>query len=588
MRIFADATVVALSAVLLMATKKPLWLLLAPIFVLYLELASVWVLTRLTVLESPLLHGARSPFFSRLIAFFTGFVIAFFPSSTIPMIMMSVLYTFRVAISSIFAPLGQSSEPFTRLLMPSQADQKVQQLELEVDALQNRLFRDGLTHLGNREAFNDILSRHENSTGYAVLLIDVDNFKRVNDTLGHLGGDLALKELAARMHLFCQTNSARMCTPYRLAGDEFAIFFSHPIHETRDVTGLCNALKQDILKTMSIEGVSVTFSCGLAIHSDGERPIVIVDRADSAMYYSKNSGKNRLCLWEPAMPSKPSVATDEMVRSAILNHEFTLNFQPLVSYELVHWSMTLGPRDSLVKSGEIISAFEALVRFSLPIPLSEILMRARATNTLRELSLRIIELSAQFSVEARADVHVNLPVDMLDSPEITSALIRAASASGCRVHVELTEDVDGALFSGAIADQMNRLGKQGIKFSIDDFGSGFNAFRSLHLAGHPDAVKIDSAYLHDVVRGGAYRSGVLLKHMMGIAQDYKMECVIEGVETIDHLVAVQQIIEAKGSQLSRSRFLLQGFFFFKPMSHHEAVSLYKTRKNANKENILAS
>ena len=410
---------------------------------------------------------------------------------------------------------------------------------------------DSLTDLANRSLFNDMLAhamrRSNKDNVVALLYLDVDHFKTVNDTLGHPIGDKLLQTVARRLE-----NVARDSTVVgRLGGDEFAILVTENVNKTYLSTladNIIKALNEPIL----VDGhkLIVGTSIGIAINSHGERDgDDLMQRADLALYAAKENGRNRSCYFQSGMVEAAQLRRQLEVdlRTALGRGELVLHYQPLVHIE----------------TGETIS-YEALVRWHHPergimmpdsfIPIAE---DSGLIIQLGEWVLRsALHDAAQWPAHIR--VSINLSSAQIGSDNLINTVVSALAASGVspeRLEMEITESVLLKKSDENLA-LLHRLRQVGVRISLDDFGTGYSSLNYLRTFPF-DKIKIDRSFVKDVDQREDSRA--IVRAVTDLARSLGMTTTAEGVERREQLqqLYVEGCTEA------------QGFLFSipKPMSH---------------------
>ncbi len=432
--------------------------------------------------------------------------------------------------------------------------------ELE-DQLVALALRDPLTGLGNRRLFVDrvahALERQRRvPESVAVLLLDLDHFKFVNDTLGHAKGDALLKAVADRLQIVVRTGD----TVARLGGDEFAVLLeAMPAADEADATALRILQALDRPFQLDDREIFVRASIGIAWAADGQSVDDLVTDADVAMYAAKSAGRSRIERFSTAM--RDSVAerhdVEAALRGALEREELELVYQPLVDLE----------------TGEIAGA-EALIRWShrekgllLPsrfIPIAEeselivligrMVLRRAAIDAarFREASGGFTDLRVAVNLSAR---HL-LSADLIG--DVESALTQAG-VSGHALTVELTESVF-ATHESVIVARLQALRALGMQIALDDFGTGHSSLA--YLRRYPiDVLKVDQSFVSWVNEDGS-ADGVA-KAIVSIGHSLSMPTVAEGVETPAQL----EQLRALGCSFG------QGYLFSKPLGADAFVEL---------------
>ena len=435
---------------------------------------------------------------------------------------------------------------------------------------------DALTGLPNRLLFLDRLARLIEHTKrhkdylFALMFLDLDGFKMINDSLGHVIGDQLLVEAARRLEKSLRvsdtvTRIEKLFTLARLGGDEFTILLDQ-VKDASDAT----LVAERLIKTMSapfvLDGKKVfsSVSIGIALSSIGYNHAQDMLRdADTAMYRAKSLGKARCAVFDLEMRAtvmaRLQLETD--LRDGLERNEFRNYYQPIVSLE----------------SGQIIG-FEALLRWQHPtrglLPPSEFIPVAEETGLIRELgwwNLRqacrqAAEWNAGRNGNAPLTMSVNLSVKQFLQPNLVAEIGKLVSETGIPPEIlklEITESTVMANPAGAVA-MLSQIKSLGIKLSIDDFGTGYSSLSYLHR--FPlDTLKIDGSFTKTMVEGG--ESTEIVRTILPMASTLRMNVIAEGVETAEQLALLRKL---------RCQFA-QGYYFSKPVTAEEAGALVERR-----------
>lgn len=446
--------------------------------------------------------------------------------------------------------------------------------------LQHMAYYDSLTALPNRRLFTeqlDLLLRLSRRNGQllALLFLDLDNFKRINDSLGHAAGDLLLKEVANRL-TSCVRDSdvvAHMEDPEhrpgvsRLGGDEFTVILNQL--NDADTAGLvAERLLSALSQPVTIEGheIVVTPSIGIAIAPrDGDSIEALLRAADTAMYHAKHSGKSNCLFYHPDMDAagidRLELETD--LRRAMERQELQLYYQPQV--------------DS--RSGSVVGV-ESLLRWQHPvrgtvspavfIPLAEEigLIGEIGNWCLHRACADMVTLQGMDTELCKVAVNISaLQFDPRLIDQVEDALSRTGLAPGS-LSLELTEGI--AVDSG---DQplsiMNRLKGLGVQLSIDDFGTGYSSLG--YLSRFPlDELKIDRSFVDGVEREN--QQAALVAAIIAMSRNLGLEVVAEGVETSEQF----HHLSGQGAHI------FQGYLFSKPLPLAELHEVLRPGRFASK------
>ncbi len=426
--------------------------------------------------------------------------------------------------------------------------------EIEIERL---AFYDPLTGLPNRRLLLDrlkpaLVSSHRNGSKGAVLFIDMDNFKTLNDTLGHDLGDLLLKQVAGRLTACVREDD----TVVRLGGDEFVVMLenlSGQIFEAATQAKtignkILNALNQDYrLNTYEYHS---TPSIGITLIDGHEHSIEeLLKQADIAMYQAKAAGRNALCFFDPQMQVSINsrVALETQLRTALAENQFILYYQPQVNHQhkiiraevLIRWQH---PERGFVSPDDFIPLSEET---GLILPIGQwVLETACAQIKIWESDVHSQHLQLAVNVSARQFHQTNFVA------QVCQVLERSAINPN-RLKLELTE----TLVLDNIEDtihKMKTLRKIGVRFSMDDFGTGYSSLASLKKL-PLDQIKIDQSFVRDIVTDPD--DAVIVQTIIAMAHNLGMEVIAEGVET----EAQRLFLEQHGC------LLYQGYLFSKPI-----------------------
>ena len=399
--------------------------------------------------------------------------------------------------------------------------------------IQRLAFYDELTALPNRRLLLDRLEQacvgcaREACHG-ALLFLDLDNFKAINDTLGHQSGDRLLVKVAARLQACVRAAD----TVARLGGDEFVVILQHLHRAEPQAAAEAQAIAQKIIAslnepfTVDNREVHSPPSIGIALFRDAQQTVhELLQRADLAMYQAKAQGRNTLCFFDPsiqAAASARSVLAGD-IRQGLQRDEFLLHYQPVVNEAgdmlgaeaLVRW---LHPQRGMVSPGEFIPLAE---QTGLILPLGRRVMRMACDQ---------LALWAAQTRTAGWSVAVNVSAHEFRHPHFVSQVLetlRESGASPGRLKLELTEslmlhDVEDSIL------KMQALRTLGVGFSLDDFGTGYSSLG--YLKRLPlDQLKIDQSFVRDVLTDP--NDAAIACTIITLASSLGLDVVAEGVET---------------------------------------------------------
>jgi diguanylate cyclase (GGDEF)-like protein/PAS domain S-box-containing protein len=428
-----------------------------------------------------------------------------------------------------------------------------QQKRLETE-LAHQATHDSLTDLPNRVFFHervehalDLNKRSKRSS--AVLFLDLDNFKRINDTFGHPAGDALLREVAHRV----QSSLRRSDACARLGGDEFAILLDEVKHPG-EVETVANKLLAALRKpfTLGCTEAQVGASIGIAISVPSETADDILRNADLAMYLSKSSGKGRCTLFEPAMHAdvlrRVELETD--LRGALDRREISVRFQPIVNIA-----------DGRVKG------FEALARWWHPargeVPPSEFIPVAEQTGQIVEIgdwvlrrALRAIRpLLSDIQTAGGITVSVNLSGAQVADPMLVdrvASALRETDFPATSLILEITE-TSAVQVSPESVERLWTLRRMGIQLAIDDFGTGYASLS--YLQRFPISIlKVDKSFTEQLGRND--NESPLSRAVLSLGQMLQIPTVAEGIENHEQW----QRLRILGCELG------QGYLFSRPIS----------------------
>jgi len=420
---------------------------------------------------------------------------------------------------------------------------------------------DSLTGLANRRLFIDrlhqsILNARRHNTITALFFLDLDQFKRINDTLGHHAGDQLLLIIAERL-TSCVRNQD---TVARLGGDEFTILLNN-VTDTDKIASIAKNILSKLKEPIRLgkHEVIVSTSIGITLApTDSTCSETLMKNADLALYMAKDNGRDGYYFFTEDLNIRANklLETENELRDAIKNNEFHLHYQPQVN----------------LKTGEITSV-EALIRWEHPIkgdiPPSEFISIAEETGlivqigewVLRNACLEIKRLEELTGKELR--VAVNLSPRQFDDPKLITVVSKALENSGLspeNLEIEVTE---GMLMNdiNVVIDQLTNIKSTGSTITIDDFGSGYSSFS--YLKSLPvDILKIDQSFVYDIPED--LDAMEIASAVIAVAHKLNLKVVAEGVENIDQ----RDFLVINNCDFA------QGYFFSKPISVLQLQDLF--------------
>jgi diguanylate cyclase (GGDEF)-like protein len=416
-------------------------------------------------------------------------------------------------------------------------------------------YYDALTDLPNRLLFQETLERalSRRLAGHhvAVLCLDLDQFKTVNDTLGHPVGDQLLQSVARRLK-HCIDDHDLVA---RLGGDEFAVILANATSRA-EVGALASRIIHALAETVDLGGhrVLTSASIGIALSpNDGDTPTDLLKNADLALYAAKAGGRNRYGFFETGMDEaarhRRQIEMD--LRVALSRGQLELHYQPLINIE----------------SGQV-SSYEALMRWRHPergaVPPTEFIAIAEETGLIVQLGEWVIHQAVAEMARWPEHVHVavNLSPSQMHSASLVSTIVNALAAARApshRLELEITESV---LMQDSEANlaTLRRLRSLGVRIALDDFGTGYSSLN--YLRSFPfDKIKIDRCFIEAIDTSEDCRA--IVSSITGLAKRLGMITTAEGVERPEQLAALslQGCTEA------------QGFLFSKAVSADELTDL---------------
>jgi diguanylate cyclase (GGDEF)-like protein/PAS domain S-box-containing protein len=418
---------------------------------------------------------------------------------------------------------------------------------------------DALTGLPNRLYINETLAGAlEQARAWrrrcAFLMIDLDRFKAVNDTLGHPVGDRLLAQVAARLKQLCNDN----VIAGRLGGDEFAVVM-------REIDGIdsVESVGRRIVELVSLpyeidqHTLYVGASLGYAVGPrDGSTVEALTRNADLALYRSKDKGGGVVNSYEPQLHDQARERREIEIelRSALSRNEFQVVFQPVVHAD------------------GSVDGFEALLRWNSkklgPVSPVKFIPVAEDSRLIGPIGEWVLHEACREAARwpAATKVAVNVSAEQLAAPGFVGAVMKAIAHSGItpsRLELEVTESVFLREVSGAMAtlDQVRALG---VKLVLDDFGTGYSSLGYLRM-GQFSTIKVDRSFVQGAL-AGARESIAIIRAVVALADSLDMSTTAEGVETLDEAKAIIELGCKK----------LQGYYFGRPMPAEDALAIFNS------------
>lgn len=469
-------------------------------------------------------------------------IVGFFDALLVSLLVVSVVIVFVTKISKLQQEIKSRTE----------AEKQIRYLA----------YYDVLTSLPNRELFKELLKkalayaqRHEFIM--AVLFVDLDNFKRINDTLGHDMGDRLLQAVAGRLVKMIRNSDyvARMEenemaeVASRFGGDEFILLLSKLAH-INDASKVASRILEDMSRPFELDGheVFITASIGIALYpSDGESVDDLVKNADLAMYHAKARGRNNYQHYSESMNA---VVLDHLtlankLHKALENGEFLLHYQPKQSIPdnsingleaLLRWR---ADDEELVPPSRFIPILEET---GLIIPIGEWVLRTACLQNKAWQQAGFGPVVVSVNISSRQFDQKNLI-------EVVTQALRDANLSPHYLELEITESTIMRDPEEAITT-LHRLRNMGVRISVDDFGAGYSSLNYLKRV-PLDALKIDRSFVMNLAT--SFSDAAIIKAIIALAHSLKLKVIAEGVETEQQLGLLRELgcDEIQGFLLSR-------------------------------------
>ncbi|ERI93289.1 diguanylate cyclase domain protein [Clostridiales bacterium oral taxon 876 str. F0540] len=443
--------------------------------------------------------------------------------------------------------------------------EKYEELKMYQEQLHYNAYYDSLTGLPNRLYLYENTSSLINTTisagdKGALLFIDVDNFKLINDTFGHNAGDILLQNIAARLIKICPKKSNLI----RLGGDEFIIVLTN-IDSENSVETIGKNLIDIFNDPFSINEIVVnsTLSIGICMFpKDGDNLGVLLKNADTAMYKSKSLGRNTFIFYNETMSKDlmDRINLEDNLKSALKNNEFKLYYQPQLD----------------LTSGKI-TGMEALIRWDNPklgrVPPDKFISVAEEMGLIIPIGEWVIKTACEFLVKLHNEGFKNLKISVNISivqliqnnfPDIVMRILSETGLSPNYLELEITETVLMENIDTNI-EKLRMLRNLGLDIALDDFGKGYsslNYLKSLPI----NTLKIDKSFIDDVVTNNLTES--IVSSIILIGHKIGHSIVAEGIEDRTQLA----YLKAAGCNI------MQGYLLSKPLPEEEVISFLNTRK----------
>jgi diguanylate cyclase (GGDEF)-like protein/PAS domain S-box-containing protein len=443
------------------------------------------------------------------------------------------------------------------------------------EQLAHQAFHDPVTHLANRALFNErvrhaVARARRESVGMAVVFVDLDDFKTVNDSLGHAAGDSVLLEVARRI-----SGSIRAAdTAARFGGDEFAVLLED-VHDLQAAAETAERILESLSRPLELEhnSLDIRASLGISVAEAGTPTDAdeLIRNADAAMYIAKADGKGGYRVFEPAMHERVLARLELRgdLQQALLREEFDLYYQPLVR----------------LADGSI-SGVEALLRWRHPtrgiIPPNDFIPFAEETGlivpigrwVLREGCRQAKILREQIKSPTPPSIGINLSVKQLFHNDIVAdvaAALADADLEPSALTLEITESVMMTDTDLAVA-RLTELRALGVRLAMDDFGTGYSSLS--YLSRFPlDILKMDRSLL---AAGASPVTNGLASAVLGLGETFDLEVVAEGIEFPEQSLTLKELGCETG----------QGFYFARPMEAHQLIAFLDERATDGSDLVL--
>lgn len=424
-------------------------------------------------------------------------------------------------------------------------------------------YHDQLTGLANRlklkeELNKSILLAKDYGGNLAVIFIDLDYFKNINDSFGHDMGDLVLQEVAVKLeHCTRQTD-----TVARLGGDEFVVLLTNLNEASAEAYSVIKKIIASLSSPFDIQNntFNITISLGISIYpNDGTTCSTLFKSADLAMYFAKQNGRNtyKFCTPELGLGLNEKIDREQELREAVINNEFLIYYQPKISF----------------KTGQI-TGVEALLRWSHPtkgiIPPLKFITLAESTGLIDPIAnMTLHQVCKQIQIWKKLKlpfftVAINISIQNLqasDFVEIITAALEQYDIDPHLIELELTESLIMQNFDNV--KKLAELKQLGIQISIDDFGTGYSSFNYLKKL-NIDGLKIDKSFIRDLVIDT--NCADIITMIIKMAHSMELKVIAEGVETPNQF----QFLKVKKCDE------MQGYYFCRPLPADEFTAFIKS------------
>lgn len=438
--------------------------------------------------------------------------------------------------------------------------------------LYNMAFYDQLTSLPNRRMFEgslkkSVFSAYQNNTPLALMFLDLDRFKTINDNFGHSYGDLMLRVISDRISNLINEN----CSLSRQGGDEFALIIENYI-SIRELEDLAQKIITETAKPIELleQNLHTTCSIGIALYSSNcEDPETLMRYADAAMYYSKEKGKNTYQFYTEELDKSISkkLELETELSKALENNEFSLYYQPQIN-----------------TVNGVITGAEALLRWKHPIlgfvSPQDFIPIAEESGMIKEIGYWVLKTACTQAKQWYDEGFENLKVGVNISPKqiqtdnfvnMVADVINETKLPPGNLDLEITESASFQNEADVI-EKLHELKKLGVQISIDDFGTGYSSLSYLNKL-PVDTLKIAQQFVRLIKSDGANKA--IISSIIAVAQSLKLKVIAEGVEEAYQYNFLK----------SQNCFDMQGYMFSKPIPLHEFRDLIENKINGQNNKL---
>ncbi len=461
-------------------------------------------------------------------------------------------------VSLSISPIREEGGEITSYVASAQDISFVKESQRKMEQL---AYFDTLTGLANRTFFRMQLRKsmalaERGHYAFALFYFDLDEFKRINDTLGHDAGDQLLVEVANRLKKRLRAED----TIARLGGDEFAVLLSG-IEQQEHATEVANTIQRTLNEPIMLGNNEVIISASIGITMapyDSQEEDQLLKHADLAMYEAKAKGRNTFHFYSQELNAAANerLFIENELRLAIKERQFVLYYQPQVDCRT-----------------QQVTGYEALIRWFHPtegmIPPTKFIPIAEATGLIVGLGAWVLQEACEFAArlarqERENNISINLSARQFKDANLVpllASIIEKTQVPAKRLHLELTESMLMGNVEAAIL-QLHQLKDLGISISIDDFGTGYSSLS--YLKRFPvDILKVDRSFVKDIPDDS--NDMEITAAIIAMAQKLKLDVVAEGVETVEQVEFLQ----------NNNCFIVQGYYYSPPIAERELPALFE-------------